>query len=330
MRRPPITWSEFQQVAAAPLRHTAQVSAQASAEMAVNLGANRLPGIAVNGVTPNYAPMFNLEFESGRFFSEEENRSAANVAVIGNSTREGLFPGVDPLGRTFLLRGLPFQVVGVMPKHGSGFGTDEDTRIYVPIQVYRKNFMPTDGTIELMVKAAGGVAGVEASQDELRAFFRAMRHTPFAAADPFGMLTQETLQQLWRQISGAAFLLMLLVSSVSLGVGGIVIMNIMLVSVVERTREIGIRLAIGARKQDIRRQFLMEASTLSLLGGAVGALLGSGFALALRGLTGFPAEVTPAILGTGVALAALVGLGAGFLPARRASNLPVIDAIRAE
>jgi putative ABC transport system permease protein len=217
-----------------------------------------------------------------------------------------------------------------MPKQGRSIGFTQDNRVYVPVQVYRTNFMPTNQSMEIYIKAAGGIPGMEASIDESRALFRAMRHTSFRAADPFGVITQEAAQQIWRQISGAAFILMILVASVSLGVGGIVIMNIMLVSVTERTPEIGIRLAVGAKKKDIRRQFLLEAALLSMTGGVVGVLLGSAIALVVKGVAGFPAEVTFGIVFTSITLSTLVGLAAGFLPARRASNLVVIDAIRAE
>jgi putative ABC transport system permease protein len=143
-------------------------------------------------------------------------------------------------------------------------------------------------------------------------------------------VTAESLTTLWRQISAAAFILSLLIASVSLGVGGIVIMNIMLVAVVERTREIGVRMALGARKRDVRRQFLLEAALLSVSGGLAGVLLGGLAALAVRGLLDFPARVTPGIVTMGILLAAGVGLLAGYWPARNASNLAVVDALRDE
>jgi putative ABC transport system permease protein len=174
------------------------------------------------------------------------------------------------------------------------------------------------------------VQGVEASVDEVRALLRALRHTPFRSPDPFGVVTAESLQTLWRQISAAAFILSVLIASASLGVGGIVIMNIMLVAVVERTREIGVRMALGARKRDIRRQFLLEAALLSLAGGVVGVLLGSLAALAVRGVLDFPARVTPGIVLVGLVLSAAVGVAAGYWPARNASNLAVVDALRDE
>jgi putative ABC transport system permease protein len=190
--------------------------------------------------------------------------------------------------------------------------------------------MGPQDSVDLQIQAKGGVAGLDASMDEVRALLRAARHTGFKDPDPFGILTQDVLQDLWKQISRAAFVLMLLVSSVSLGVGGIVIMNIMLVSVVERTNEIGIRLALGARKEDVARQFLLEAALLSLCGGLAGLLGGAGTAWLVREVLGFPARITPGIVGSSVAVSTLVGLAAGILPARRAANLPVIDALRAE
>ena len=166
--------------------------------------------------------------------------------------------------------------------------------------------------------------------DEVRSTMRALRHTPFRAPDPFGVVTVESLQVLWRQISAAMFILTSLIASVSLGVGGIVIMNIMLVGVVERTREIGVRLAMGARKRDIRRQFLLEAALLSTAGGIVGVVLGAVAPALVRALFNFPAQITAPIAVMGLGLSTLVGVVAGYLPARNASNLAVVDALRDE
>ena len=330
VKRPPITWSEYERLSSGVLAHASQVGAAAGRAMPVNSGDKRLPDVIVAGTTANFADLFSLEFASGRFFSESENEASQPVAIIGADTKDELFPHLDPLGRTILLRGLPFRVIGVMPRQGRSIGFNQDQRIYLPVTVYRKNFMAANESLELYMKARDGVEGLDAAQDEVRAMFRAMRHTAFRSPDPFGILTQESLQQLWKTISSAAFVLLLLISSVSLGVGGIVIMNIMLVSVVERTQEIGVRMALGARKRDIRRQFLLEAALLSAAGGVIGVLVGSGGAFLVRLLGDFPAQITPAIVLTGILVSTLVGLAAGFLPAYRASNLVVIDAIRAE
>ncbi len=259
IKRPPITWQEYERISNGALHNAAEIGAASGAAMPVNRGDKRLPDINVIGATSNFGTLFSLDYEAGRFFTDAENTATQYVAVIGSDTKDELFPGVDPIGQTILLRGLPFRVIGMMPKQGRSIGFNQDGRIYIPIQVYRKNFMRPNESLELQIKAVGGVEGLDASIDELRAMFRAMRHTRYSATDSFGIVTQETLQELWKAISRVAFLLLILVSSVSLGVGGIVIMNIMLVSVVERTQEIGVRLAMGAKKRDIRRQFLLEA-----------------------------------------------------------------------
>jgi putative ABC transport system permease protein len=330
IKRPPITWSEYERLSSGMLKEAVQVSAATGNAMPINYGDKRLPDIIVIGATANFGALFSLEMESGRYFSESENEAAQAVAVIGADTKDELFPHLNPIGRTVLIRSLPFRVIGVMPKQGRSIGFNQDGRIYIPLQVYRKNFMAANDTLELHIKARGGVEGLDASMDEVRAMFRAMRHTSFRSPDPFGLITQESLQQLWKTISSAAFILLMLISSVSLGVGGIVIMNIMLVSVVERTQEIGVRMALGAKQRDIRRQFLLEAALLSAAGGVIGVLVGAAGAYTVRALADFPAQITPGIVFTGIFVSTLVGLAAGFLPAYRASNLVIIDAIRAE
>jgi putative ABC transport system permease protein len=330
LKRPPLTWADFERVRDARLPHTGQVSTRAFRTMTVKCGSRHLANVFVVGSTANFAEMFNLDLDAGRYFSGTEDQAAANVAAIGADTRDELFPHQDPLGRTLTLDGLPFRIIGVFSRQGKALGFSRDTIVCIPIQVYRKNFMAANDSLNIQVQAKGGVPGLEASTDEVRSLLRAARHTGFRDPDPFGLLTQDSLRSLWEQISRAAFVLMLLVSSVSLGVGGVVIMNIMLVSVVERTAEIGIRLALGARKQDIARQFLLEAAMLSLAGGVLGLLAGTGVTWLVRTLADFPARITPGIVLASVSVAVLVGLAAGFLPARRAANLPVIDALRAE
>ena len=330
VKRPPLTWSDYERLMGADLRHTGAICVSGGRSMKVVNGAHYLPSVNVNGVSPNFGDMIRLQFEEGRFFTPQEDQAAQPVAIIGANTKEELFPSVDPMGRTFTIQGLPFRVIGVMPKQGRGIGLGQDNEIYIPIQVYRNNFMASNESLQLQIKAAGGVAGLDASEDEVRALLRATRHTPYNAPDPFGIFTQDTLKQLWASISTAAFILLILISSVSLGVGGIVIMNIMLVSVVERTQEIGVRMALGARKWDILRQFLLEAALLSLLGGFIGIGIGSLGVFLVKTAFGVPAQVTAFIIGMGLFLAVGVGVAAGFLPAWRASRLLVIDALRAE
>ncbi|HTL98746.1 MAG TPA: ABC transporter permease [Holophagaceae bacterium] len=330
VKRPQIRWGDYERLMGAGLQHTSEICATGGRSMKVVNGAKQLPNVNINGVTANFGDMFRLQFDAGGFFTAQEDQAAQAVAVIGDNTKEELFPSVDAMGRVFTINGLPFRVIGVMPKQGRGIGFGQDNEIYIPMQVYRNNFMPSNESIQLMVKAVGGVNGLDASQDEVRAILRALRHTAYKDPDPFGIFTQDTLKQLWRSISTAAFVLLILISSVSLGVGGIVIMNIMLVSVVERTQEIGVRMAMGARKWDILRQFLLEAALLSLVGGLIGIGLGSLGVILVKAAFGVPAQVTALIVGMGIFLAVGVGVAAGFLPAWRASRLLVIDALRAE
>jgi putative ABC transport system permease protein len=311
------------------LRRSRQVGAELSGTMVVKYGGHRLTDVVIHGTTANYGAMMNLEVAAGRYFLDSEAVAGAPVAVIGWDVKEELFPQLDPLGRVMLVGGIPYRVIGLIAKQGSMLGQTRDNQLYLPLGSYGKNF-GNRTSLTIFVQARGGVAGVEEAVDETRGVVRALRHTPYQAPDPFGIVTAESLQTLWGQISAAAFILSLLIASVSLGVGGVVIMNIMLVAVAERTQEIGVRRALGARQRDIGRQFLLEAAMLSLGGGLAGALLGTLAALAINGLLHFPARPSLPLVLLGLALSAAVGLAAGYLPARSASRLAVVDALRAE
>ena len=328
LKRRNFDWNDYE-VLSRTLRQAEQVAAEAIGGSAVKFRDRRLTDVTVQGTTANFGPMVRLDILAGRYFTPMEDQAAQAVAIIGSDIKDELFPQLDPLGHTVLVGGAPYRVIGLLVKQGRTLGEERDRKVFIPIQAYRRQYGSRD-SLNILIQARGGVEGLEPSVDEARSLLRALRHTPFRAPDPFGVVTAESLQTLWRQISAAAFVLSLLIASVSLGVGGIVIMNIMLVAVVERTREIGVRLALGARKRDIRRQFLLEAALLSLAGGLVGVLLGGLAALGVRGLLDFPAHLTPGIVLLGIALSVGVGLAAGYWPARNASNLPVVDALRAE
>jgi putative ABC transport system permease protein len=328
LKRPDFTPRDFEKLEAT-LTKTTAIGADITTRSAVKFRDRRLGDVPVHGCTPNYAELLGKDLELGRWFVEGDDLGAQHVVIIGWDVKDELFPRQDPIGRTMSVGGIPFRVVGVVTQQGSTLGNTEDNHVYVPITTFRKTW-GSRNSIDMLLRASGGVAGVEPAIDEVRAVLRALRHTPFRSPDPFGVVTPESIQTLWRQVSGAAFVLTFLIASVSLGVGGIVIMNIMLVGVVERTREIGVRLAMGARKKDIRRQFLLEAALLATGGGIVGVLLGAGAPALVRATIGFPAQVTPAIATMGLALSTVVGVVAGFLPARNAANLPVVDALRDE
>jgi putative ABC transport system permease protein len=328
LKRPDLTWRDYERLAATLTRAEA-VAAEVVGNTAVKHRDRRLADVRLQGTSANYGPMVRLDIVAGRYFTPPEAQAGLAVAVIGSDIKEELFPQLDPVGREILVGGTPYRVIGLLARQGRILGEERDRKLFIPIRAYQRQLGSRE-SLNILVQARGGVDGLEASLDEARAVLRALRHTAFRAPDPFGLITAESLQELWRQISAAAFVLSLLIASVSLGIGGVVIMNIMLVSVVERTREIGVRLALGARKRDIRRQFLLEAALLSLAGGAFGVVLGGLAALGVRGGLDFPAAVTPGIIFAGLLLSAGVGLAAGYWPARSASNLPVVDALRAE
>ena len=329
-KRPRLTVDEFNRLRAANLPSVSAVGAGAGATRMVSNGAKKLEGANIVGVTSNTTNILNVTIEAGRGWTEAEETASRYVALIGADIRDELFGPQDPIGRTMLVGGLPFQVIGLMPKQGTTmFGPSDDTRVYIPFSVIRKNFMSPRSSVEIYIKARS-IELVEEAKDEARAYLRAMRHIGFRAPDSFAIMSQEAIMELWSTVSAATFLFIILVAGVSLFVGGIVIMNIMLVSVAERTQEIGVRMALGARKRDISRQFLLEASMMSIAGGILGFLLGAGLALGVKGATSFPAQVTFFIAALAMGLSTMVGLMAGFFPARRAANLIVIDAIRAE
>jgi putative ABC transport system permease protein len=328
LKRRDIDWNEYQRLRGL-LRRAERLAAQADTRGPVRYQGRRLADVNVVGTTANFGAMMAIDLAAGRYFLDSEAQAAQRVAVVGWDVKDELFPQLDPIGRTITVRGVPFRVVGLIEKQGRTLGQSQDNQVLVPIQAFRNNFGVRQ-SLDLFVQAKGGVEGVEASVDETRAVLRALRHTAFRAEDPVSFVTAESLQTVWRQISAAAFILMVLIASVSLGVGGVVIMNIMLVAVVERTREIGVRMAVGARQRDIRRQFLLEAALLALAGGVAGVVLGSLLALGVKGILDFPAEPGPGIVALGLLLSLLVGIAAGYWPARSAAGLPVVDALRAE
>jgi len=296
---------------------------------AVKRGAKRLADVQVRGGTANMAEINNLDLEAGRFFTDTEDRHSSPVAIIGFDVRDEIFGKLDPIGRTIWLDRQPLKVIGLLSKQGSVLGQTQDKIVYMPLSTWRKQF-GTRGSIDLFIRARGGVPGVERSEDEVRMILRGRRRTAFRSDDPFAYVTAEALQMLWKGISAGLFSLMILISGISLIVGGIVIMNIMLVSVIERTREIGVRRAIGATRGNIRLQFLSEAVLLALGGGLIGVLLGTAIAKTISAVTPLPTLVRPTLVVAGLAIAVITGIAAGIVPAVRASKLPPVDALRWE
>ena len=305
------------------------VGAQLASRQPTKRGPKRLAGVRVQGVTANMGEIHNLDLESGRFFTDTENHHSAMVAIIGSDVRDELFSKLDPLGRIMWIGDQPVRVIGLLRKQGSVLGQNQDSQLFIPINAFRKRF-GSRRSLDLFVRAAGGVPGVPASMDDIRSIIRGRRKTGFRADDPFAVVNGEALQTVWRNLSAGMFFLMTFISSISLVVGGIVITNIMLVSVVERTREIGIRRALGATKRDIRRQFLTESIMLALGGGLAGVLLGMAISKTISTVFPLPTLVRPWLVLAGLGIAGFTGILAGFIPARRAANLPPVDSLRYE
>jgi len=291
----------------------------------VHLGPRKLSNVPVTGYTANVLTMLNVDLEAGRFFTTLEDEHAAAVAIIGHDIKDQLFPNLDPIGRTVYVHGYPLHVIGLQSKLGNVLGQNRDNVLLVPLSFLQKVMTADDG-IAIMVRPLGGMEGLEETEGEVRTLLRSLRRTPFSAEDPFGVVGAEAIQSLWRSISAAAFAVMMLISGLSLVVGGIVVANIMFVSVVERTPEIGLRMALGARKRDIKRQFLMESSLLATLGGAGGVLAGALVALAVNQV--FPAQLKLGFVLIGLLTAALTGLLAGLAPAAAAARLAPVEALR--
>jgi len=289
-------------------------------------GTNEALDIDVGGVTAGILEIEPYEVGEGRILAEHEDAGAMQVAFLGHQIAERLFPGVDPIGKEMRIRGQAFTVVGVAKKKGSFLGFSQDNFVKIPFRTHRKVFGGTR-SINISVKARDAARMVDCA-DEVRAVMRARHHLAPGDADDFSFLTAEGINDLWRGLTKTIFSVALFVVGISLVVGGIVIMNIMLVAVVERTREIGVRKAVGARQGDIVQQFLIESVLLSCLGGAIGVAIAFGASELLAAYTPlpaqFPAWAPPAAFG----ICTLIGVFFGVHPARRAGRLDPIEALR--
>jgi putative ABC transport system permease protein len=274
--------------------------------------------------------MREINLSDGRFFTDQEERSAQPVAVIGSETADTLFPNACPTGHTVKIQGRVFTVVGVLEKVGSAFGRSQDNIAYVPFPVFVKMYGSAQSIAIFGRARVGTNLSVERALDVTRAALRARFHARPGHSDRFDSLTPEAMQSFITQLVGMISAVVVPVTLISLVVGGIVIMNIMLVSVTERTHEIGVRKSVGARQTDIRRQFLIEAVILAALGGTIGVALGAALTMLVARLAGLTLTITIQYALLGLAVSGIVGVVSGWYPAVRASRLNPIEALRAE
>ena len=283
----------------------------------------------ITGVTPNYAGIRGLTIAQGRFFTQADEDHRSEVVFIGSDLAAKFFPNVDPIGKTVRSDTHTYEVIGVGAPVGSALGMSQDNYMLMPLSTYRKGNRHADDSLALFVQAPNAEM-MNSCEEEARMLFRAWRHVPYNDPDDFAILGSDSVMALWHQLTGnLAFVAMALVS-VFLVVGGIVIMNIMLASVTERTREIGLRRSLGARRNHILLQFLAESAFLSATGGLIGILAAYAVVLFVKSTFSFPMEMPMGAVILSLALATIVGLFFGIFPAMRAAKLDPIEALRAD
>jgi putative ABC transport system permease protein len=326
-RNPELTREEFEFLKSHSTM-LADIGMETDRQVKVHRASEQVDGVELDGASSNMASLGNIEVTVGRFLTEGEDQRRQQVVFIGNDIKERFFPTVNPLGKTLEIEGRPFEVVGVAKAKGSVFGNSEDNFVTIPIETYFKIYGARKD-IGYRARALGPTF-IFRAQDEVRMLLRSYRHLRPNQDDTFAILSSDSLVSAWNGITGSIAATAVAVVSVFMVVGGVVVMNIMLAVVTERTREIGIRKSVGARRVDILRQFLVESSMLAGSGGLIGVCLAWIFAELVRLATPVPMAVPVSAVIISVALSAGVGLFFGIYPATRASRLDPIEALRAE
>jgi putative ABC transport system permease protein len=298
----------------------------------VKHGNQKSTGVLLRGITLSMLPIDDINVEAGREWSESEAQAAREVAIVGPDVVENLFGGVAPervIGQTIRVEGNEYRIVGVPERLGKIFGVSRDNYVYLPYETFRKTFGANAGTMVVFAQAPDA-ASLEATEEQVRTVMRTRRKSFDAEDEGFTVETQAVFLDLYSKATDNIYLVTVGVAAISLVVGGIVVMNIMLVSVTERTKEVGLRKAVGARRRDVLTQFLIEAVMLTAAGGAAGVFFGFGLAFALSKLMGFPLLLSAWSAALGVGVSSAVGIASGLWPAWTAARLNPIDALRAE
>jgi putative ABC transport system permease protein len=322
-----VTWDDYESLRD-NLKLPQRMGAEAWTSGKSKVGSLTIQDTSIRGVTASMGDIDAQEMTDGRYITEADENSHAMVAMIGSELANKLFPSLDPVGHEVMLDNRPFIVVGVAKPIGTVLGQSQDNFAYIPVETYIKIYGAYEG-LWINIQARGP-EWMERTQDEARVLMRARRHLAPNDTDSFGILDSATLMNLWKQLTGVIAMAMVGVVSVFLVIGGVVIMNVMLATVTERTREIGIRKALGASRGDIMMQFLVEACVMSAVGGALGVIAAYAVCLLTRATTSVPMNVPITAVVLSELISAAVGIFFGVYPARKAAMLEPIEALRAE
>jgi putative ABC transport system permease protein len=311
------------------MKTASQVAAEADHNMDIRFGNILLENASLTGVTANYADMEDIKLASGRFITEADDLHRSPVCFIGTDVVKKFFPEVDPIGKTIRAGGSTYEIVGTAQEIGSVFGQSQDNFIIIPLSTFIKDWFTQNDWVTIFVQAQNAEM-MAASQDEARMLMRASRHLSYNAPDNFAIFGSDSIMALWKQITGNLFTVAVGLTAIFLVVGGIVIMNIMLASVTERTREIGLRRSLGARRKHIVLQFMTESAVLAAVGGCIGLVLAYALVALGRAATSIPMRTPISAVVLALCVSTGVGLFFGIYPAMRASKLDPIEALRAD
>ncbi|MGA8145684.1 MAG: ABC transporter permease [Candidatus Acidiferrales bacterium] len=327
-KRPPLDMTDYEALRDG-MKLAASVAAEQNTVADVRYGNELMEDVTILGATPTFPEIRQIEVASGRLFTQADEDHAANVCIIGMDVVNKVLPGVDAVGKEIRAGQGQYQVIGVAKPKGTVLGQPQDNFVMIPLRTYRSVWLQHGDSVTMFVQARGP-EWMSAAEDEARVIIRTRRHLRYEDDDNFAIIMPDSITGIWNRITGNAFGIAIWVTSVFLVVGGIVIMNIMLASVTERTREIGLRKSLGARRGHIVMQFLVESSMLATLGGVVGVLLALGIAAIVRAVSPVPISTPIYAITIALALSTAVGLFFGIYPAMRASKLDPIEALRAE
>jgi putative ABC transport system permease protein len=327
-KRPLVTQEELVNLRAG-MRTASQIAALLGTSSDIRYGNDLLQDVNILGVTPNYSAVRSVNVASGRFLMEADETHHSPVCFIGGDVQKKFFSNVDPIGKTIRAGTHSYEVVGVAEVIGSALGQSQDNFVYIPLGTYSKEWGTQRDSLVLFIQAQNAEM-MEASEDEARMLLRAWRHTPWDDADSFGIIGSDSIMGLWKSLTGNLFMVAVGLTAVFLVVGGIVIMNIMLASVTERTREIGLRRSLGARRKHIVLQFVTESAVLAATGGLIGIILAYLVVAAARAATSIPMKTPMSAVILSLSVSTAVGLFFGIYPAMRAAKLDPIEALRAD